>query len=41
VDNIKMVLEEIGCGTVDWIGMAQDWDKLSAVVNAVMNFRVV
>jgi hypothetical protein len=31
---------EIGWGGVDWIGQAQDRDKWSALVNAVMNFRV-
>jgi hypothetical protein len=39
VDNIKMVLE-IGWGSVDWIGLAQDRDKWRALVNGVMNFRV-
>jgi hypothetical protein len=37
---IKMDLLEIGCGGVDWIGLAQDRDKLRALVNAVMNLRV-
>jgi hypothetical protein len=40
VDNIKMDLLEIGCGGVDWIGLAQDRDKWRAVVNAVMNLWV-
>jgi hypothetical protein len=40
VDNIKMGLLEIGWGGVDWIGLAQDRDKWSALVNAVMNLRV-
>jgi hypothetical protein len=40
VDNIKMNLLEIGWGSVDWIGLAQDRDKWGAVVNAVMNLRV-
>jgi hypothetical protein len=39
-DNIKMDLKEAGCGTMDWIGLAQDGDKLRALVNAVMNLRV-
>jgi hypothetical protein len=41
VVNIKMDLAEIGCGGVDWIGMAQDRDKCRALVNAVMNLRVL
>jgi hypothetical protein len=40
VDNIKMDLLEIGWGGVDWIGLAQDRDKWTALVNAVMNLRV-
>jgi hypothetical protein len=40
VDNIKMDLLEIGWGSVDWIGLAQDRDKWRALVNAVMKLRV-
>jgi hypothetical protein len=40
VDNIRVDLLEIGCGGVDWIGLAQDRDKWRALVNAVMNLRV-
>jgi hypothetical protein len=40
VNNIKMDLLEIGCGGVDWIGLAQDRDKWRALVNTVMNLRV-
>jgi hypothetical protein len=40
VDYIKMHLVETGWGGVDWIGLAQDRDKLRALVNAAMNFRV-
>jgi hypothetical protein len=39
--NIKMDLLEIGWGGVDRIGLAQDRDKWGAIVNAVMNLRVV
>jgi hypothetical protein len=35
-----MDLLEIGCGGVDWIGLAQDRDECRALVNAVMIFRV-
>jgi hypothetical protein len=40
VDNIKMDLLEIGWGGVGWTGLAQDRNKWSALVNAVMNLRV-
>jgi hypothetical protein len=40
VDNIKMDLAEIGWGSVDWIGLAQDRKKWKDFVNAVMNLRV-
>jgi hypothetical protein len=39
-DNIKMDLQEVGCGGVDWIDVAQDRNKLLALVNAVINLRV-
>jgi hypothetical protein len=31
---------EVGCGCVDWIGLAQDRDRWRALVSAVMNLRV-
>jgi hypothetical protein len=40
VDSIKIDLLEIGWGGVDWIGLAQDRDKLRALVNAAMNLRL-
>ena len=40
VDNIGIDLQEVGCGYMDWIGLAQDRDRWRTVVSAVMNLRV-
>jgi hypothetical protein len=39
-DNIRIDFQEVGCGGMDWIGLAQDRDGCQAIVNAVMNLRV-
>jgi hypothetical protein len=40
-DGIKMDLRKIGWGGMKWIHLAQDRERWRAVVNAVMNFRVL
>ena len=40
VDNIRMDLQEMGYGYMDWIGLTQDRDRWRTVVSAVMNLRV-
>ena len=40
VDNIRMDLQEVGCGYMDWIGLAHDRDRWRTLVSVVMNLRV-
>ena len=40
VDNIRTDLQEVGCGYMDWIGLAQDRDGWQMLVSAVMNLQV-
>jgi hypothetical protein len=40
MDNIRMDLQEVGCGFVDWIGLPQDRDRWRTLVSAVMNLRI-
>ena len=39
-EDIKMDLLEVGCGSIDWIELAQERDKWRALVNEVMNLQV-
>ena len=39
VGNIRMDLQQVGCGYMEWIGLAQDRDRWRSLVSAVMNPR--
>jgi hypothetical protein len=39
-DNIKMDLQKVGCEGMDWISVAQEWDRWQAFVNVLMNLQV-
>ena len=40
MDDIRMDLQEVGCGIMDWIGLAQYRDSWRTLVSAIMNPRV-
>jgi len=39
--NIKMDIQEVGCEGINWIDVAQNWERWRVLVNAVMNLRVL
>jgi hypothetical protein len=40
LDNIRRDLQEVGCGYMDWIGLAQDRDRWRTLVSSVTNIRI-
>ena len=40
MDNVRMDLQEVGCGYMDWIGLAQDGYRWRTLVGVVINLRV-
>jgi len=41
MDNIRMDLQEVGCGYMDWIGLVQGRDRWRTLVSVVINLRVL
>jgi len=39
-NKIKMDFQEVGCGGMDWINLAQNWDRWRTRVNAVISLQV-
>jgi hypothetical protein len=40
VNNIRMYLQEVGCGFMDWVGLAQNRYSWRKLLSALMNFRI-
>jgi len=39
-EDVRMDLQEVGCGYMGWVGLAQDIDRWRTLVSAVMNLRI-